>query len=289
MAAPADFTRRMISVPEGEVAVLDFGDPGRPVDVIFSNGNGFNAMCHRQALAPLASRMRIIAVDQRGHGRTRLPVHPEGRRDWWDLSHDLTTLMKALRLDHPVVLAGHSMGGTVSLMTAQTVGDQVKAVVAFDPVMGSKPLDPDDLPPRLREIVIGTLRRRTRFANRAAAFAAYKGRGTFATWPDAVLTDYLEDGFRDTDDGVELTCSPSWEASNYVAQAHDGRSILLAAALPTHVLKAGIMSTCHVDADEPAVRANPCLRVETIEGATHCLPMERPAVVQRALTEAVSG
>ncbi len=244
MTETPEFTRRMISVPEGEIAVLDFGDPARPVDVIFSNGNGFNAMCHRQALAPLASRMRIIVADQRGHGRTRLPVHPEGRRDWWDLSRDLIALMEGLRLDRPVILAGHSMGGTTSLMAAQTAEDRVGAVVAFDPVMWHGPLDPDNLPPRLQDIVTGTLRRRATFDSRTAAFAAYKGRGIFATWPDAVLTDYLEDGFRETDGGVELTCSPAWEASNYVAQAHDGRGILLAAALPVHVLKAGIMSTC---------------------------------------------
>jgi pimeloyl-ACP methyl ester carboxylesterase len=279
----------MISVPEGEIAVLDFGDPERPVDVIFSNGNGFNALCHRQALTPLADRMRIIAADQRGHGLTRLPVHPEGRRDWWDLSRDLIALMQGLRLDRPVVLAGHSMGGTISLMTAQTVGDRVGAAVAFDPVIGPAPVDPDNLPPRLQAIVTGALRRRTAFDSRAAAFAAYKGRGIFATWPDEVLADYLEDGFRDTAAGVELTCSPAWEVSNYLAQAHDGRRILLTAALPTHVLKAGIVSTCQVAIDEPAVRANPFLRIEAIEGATHCLPMERPDLVQQALMAAVGG
>jgi pimeloyl-ACP methyl ester carboxylesterase len=287
MTEHSDFTRRMIAVPDGEVAVLDFGDPGRPVDIIFSIGNGFNALCHRQALAPLADRMRIIAVDQRGHGLTRLPIHPEGRRDWRDLSRDLAVLMEALRLDRPVILAGHSMGGTISLMTAETLGGAVKSVIAIDPVLGSRPEKPEAFPPHLQNLIAGTLRRRTTYDSRAAAFAAYKGRGVFATWPDEVLSDYIEDGMRDTADGVTLTCSPAWEASNYAAQGQDGRAILLAAALPVQVLKAQIASTCNVSVEEAA--ANPNLRIDLVEGATHCLPMERPDLVQQAVLDAVAG
>jgi pimeloyl-ACP methyl ester carboxylesterase len=289
MIATPDFTRRMIAVPGGEIAVLDFGDANRPVDVIFSNGNGFNALCHRQALAPLGARMRIIAADQRGHGHTRMPVHPEGRTSWWDLAPDLVALMDGLALDRPVVLAGHSMGGTISLMAAQTVGARARAVVAFDPVLNSRPQTPADFTDHLKGLIAGTLRRRRVFDSRDQVMASYKGRGVFATWPDEVLADYVTDGFRDAAQGVELACSPEWEASNYAAQAQDGRGLLIAAALPVQVFKAGIQSTCNVEADDPAVVANPRLRMETVEGATHCLPMERPDVVQRALIAAVEG
>jgi pimeloyl-ACP methyl ester carboxylesterase len=283
------FTRRMITVPEGEIAVLDFGDPARPVDVIFSCGNGFNAMCHRQALAPLGDRMRIIAADQRGHGRTRLPVHPEGRTTWWDLEPDLTALMDALKLEAPVVLAGHSMGGTISLMAAQKAGDRARSVVAFDPVLNNGPHKAEDFGPHLKGLIAGTLRRRRLFDSRDQALASYRGRGVFATWPDAVLMDYATDGLLDIPGGVELACTPEWEASNYAAQGQDGRALLVGAALPVHILKAGIHSSCGVEADEPAVLANPNIRIDTIGGATHSLPMERPDLVQTALIEAVQA
>ena len=35
----------------GEMNVLDFGDPDRPVDLIFVHANGFNAMTYRSLLA----------------------------------------------------------------------------------------------------------------------------------------------------------------------------------------------------------------------------------------------
>jgi pimeloyl-ACP methyl ester carboxylesterase len=37
------------------------------------------------------------------------------------------------------------------------------------------------------------------------------------------------------------------------------------------------------------VKANLNIHMQTIEGSTHCLPMERPDVVQSALIEAVGA
>ena len=73
----------------GEMAVLDFGDPARPVDLIFAHANGFNAYAYRSLLQPLSGALRIWAPDLRGHGQTRLPARPEGRRCWKDHRDDL--------------------------------------------------------------------------------------------------------------------------------------------------------------------------------------------------------
>ena len=40
----------------GEMSVLDFGDPKRPVDLVFCHANGFNAATYRSVLAPLSAR-----------------------------------------------------------------------------------------------------------------------------------------------------------------------------------------------------------------------------------------
>lgn len=282
----APFARRMIAVPGGEIAGIEFGDPAQPLDVIFSIGNGFDALSYREGLAPLADRMRILAVDQRGHGLTRLPVHPEGRTSWWDLAPDLIALVDALSLDQPVILAGHSMGSVISLMATETLGERVKAVVAFDPVLADGPRAPEDFPPDLQGLIRGALRRRQAYPSREDVLASYRGRGAFAKWTEQALVDYVTDGFREVADGVQLACPVEWEAANYAAQGHDGRALLLAARRPVLVLKAGIDSACLVDADDPAVKANANLTIEVVEGATHCLPMERPDVVQAALLRA---
>lgn len=90
---------RRISVPidnrwgAGDMAVLDFGDPKRPVDLIFVHANGFNALTYRSLLQPLSGALRIWAPDLRGHGRTRLPALPDGRRSWKDHRDDLICLL----------------------------------------------------------------------------------------------------------------------------------------------------------------------------------------------------
>src|SRR5690348_873901 len=88
----------------GEMAVLDFGPAERPVDVIFSHANGFNARTYRSILAPLADDLRIVALDMRGHGATGLPTVIEGRNGWHEFRDDLLALVGA-EASRPVVLA----------------------------------------------------------------------------------------------------------------------------------------------------------------------------------------
>ena len=58
---------RRLSLPvkhaggEGRMSVLDFGDPNRPVDLVFVHANGFNALTYRTLLAPLSGTLRIWA------------------------------------------------------------------------------------------------------------------------------------------------------------------------------------------------------------------------------------
>src|SRR5690606_27145542 len=89
---------RRIELPErgGAMAALDFGPADRPIDIVFSHANGFNARTYRTVLADLAPRFRILAVDLRGHGRTALPTETEGRNSWDGLADDLLALMAAL-------------------------------------------------------------------------------------------------------------------------------------------------------------------------------------------------
>jgi hypothetical protein len=121
-------------------------------------------------------------------------------------------------------------------------------------------------------LVQGALRRRAVFDSREAAFTAYRGRGAFRTWPEAMLADYVGGGFRDRDDGkVELACAPAWEASNYSAQAHDPWRAMGRIRCPARILKAEKGSTAHVGDGAGLMRRHPSIRVETVAGpATSC-------------------
>ncbi len=272
----------------GEMAVLDFGDPKRPVDLVFAHANGFNALTYRTLLAPLAGSLRIWAPDLRGHGGTALAADPGRRRGWSDHGEDLVALLDALD-GPPVVLAGHSMGGTSALLAAAERPGRVSKLVLLDPVIWSPlwsllfrlPLL-DRLPSRA-PLVRNALRRRDRFDSREQAMAAYRGRGAFKGWPEMMLADYLADGLAEDGDGFALACPPQWEASNYAAQAHDPWKALRSLDRPMHILKAEIGSPCHV-ASSP--RGRPNVSVETVSGGTHFFPMLQADVARDALFEA---
>ena len=131
-------------------------------------------------------------------------------------------------------------------------------------------------------------RRRAVFDDASEAFRSYEGRGAFRTWPSMVLADYLAGGLKERVDGkVELACAPAWEASNYAAQAHDPWRAVKRVKAPVRILKAEKHSTCM--AGDGFARRGRDVRIETIAGTSHFLPMERPDVVRDALFDMATG
>lgn len=272
------------------MAVLEFGRADGPVDLVFVHANGFNAMTYRSLLAPLARGRRIWAPDLRGHGRTRLPTPTAGRRSWADHRDDLIALLD--RIDGPApVLVGHSMGATSGLLAAARRPGRVRGLLLMDPVIWSRPaayafqLPGLDRMASRAPITRAALRRRARFADAAAALAAYRGRGAFRGWSDAMIADYLADGLApDGDDGVTLTCTPQWEASNYAAQSHDPWSAFARYPGPVRLLKAETGSTCRVSRPP-----TPRVAITTAPGGGHLFPMVMPDLARAALREALDA
>ena len=272
----------------GDMSVLDMGDPARAPDMIFVHANGFNALTYRSLLEPLAREAHILAPDLRGHGRSTLAARPGWRRSWRDLRDDLVALIDAVE-GPPMVLAGHSMGAVVALLAAGERPDRVRAVVMLDPVILPRPAAlAMSLPligrgARRYPLVKNALRRRARFQSRRAAMEAYRGRGAFRGWPDAVLVDYVADGFRDVEDGVELNCAPEWEASNYAAQGCDPWPVLRGLDRPLIILKAEHGSTCSLGPNQITG-----VDVSTVAGGTHFFPMLEPDLTRAALSAALA-
>lgn len=280
-----DFRRRVFRLPEGDMAAVEFGDPGRDLDIVFLHANGFNGLTYRDALSPLADRFRILAVDMRGHGHTRLPATPGASDTWYGFRDDLVALVEALDLEAPAVFSGHSMGGATALMATPMLPGRVKSLVLFDPVLvrprGDKVTHPTAL-------IDGALRRRRAFESKQDALEAYVGRGGFRSWPRSTIADYVEDGFIEAPGGgVELACTPEWEASNFAAQSSDPWPSLDMLTRPLSILRAEHGSTCLVAEGHPAMAGRADREVTTIPGTSHFLPMERPDLVAGALSEAV--
>jgi pimeloyl-ACP methyl ester carboxylesterase len=264
------------------MAALDFGPSDRPVDIVFSHANGFNGRTYRTILGPLAGPLRVLALDLRGHGASTLPAVIEGRQGWLEFRDDLLALLAAA-CEAPVVLGGHSMGGTSSLLAAAAEPERVRSLALFDPVV--MPVEAqasgatEDSP-----LLLGALKRRATFPSKQAAFEAYLGRGGFKTWSEAQLADYVEAGFRETLDGqVTLTCAPEWEASNFRTHNYDAWAAFRDSRCPIRVLRAAEASTFRIEGREAELGDDGRIQVETIPGTSHFLPMERPELVRALL------
>ena len=104
----------------------DWGGDGPPVMAL----HGLASSAHWYDLvAPyLRDRFRVVAPDQRGHGKT---TQASSGYDWGTLAGDITLLMDHLGIAKASVF-GHSWGGHVASNLAVRHPDRVRGVVLID-------------------------------------------------------------------------------------------------------------------------------------------------------------
>jgi len=113
-------------VGELEVRYLDWGGDGPPVMALHglaSSGHWYDLV------APMLARhFRVIAPDQRGHGKTSQAT---SGYDWQSLATDAVGLMDHLGFDRAAVL-GHSWGCNVASNVAARYSQRIKRLVMID-------------------------------------------------------------------------------------------------------------------------------------------------------------
>jgi pimeloyl-ACP methyl ester carboxylesterase len=282
MTESSSFRRVRFALRQGEMAGIAFGDESRAPEIVFLHATGFNARTYAQLLAPLGERFHVLALDLRGHGLTHLPTRRLGY-DSWNRHRDDVIELADKHLPAAAVFAGHSLGGAVSLLVAGKRPDLARGLALLDPVilpapmarMMALPFAPL-LAQRAFPIARMAARRREHFDSLEAAQAALTGRGIFKSFSPEMLADYVGDGFMEAPDGgVRLRCSPKWEAATFAAQRHNALGAFSRVRGPIVILRAETGSTCSPAAVRKIIARRPDVRIATVEGSTHGLPMER--------------
>jgi pimeloyl-ACP methyl ester carboxylesterase len=269
-------SRKMIGLADGDVSCLTWSGDGPLLH--FAHANGFNAQTYRSLLAPLSDRFAVAASDARGHGLTTLPATPGLARNWTIFRDDLIAVLDRIAPEG-AILAGHSMGGTASLMAAALRPEKVRALVLVEPVLIPEGVGPGD-----NELARRAEKRRDFFASADEAFALYRGRGAFKTWPDEMLRDYLNGGLERTEAGFRLACRPAWEAEDFRSTPSGVSQLAQSLRCPVTLIHAkdGTASKSEVAIFKSLY---PATRVVGRPDATHFLPMECPELMRDEITK----
>ncbi len=285
-----------------ELAYFEWGPRSGPT-VLMLHATGFHARCWDGVIRELGADAHVIAVDQRGHGRSaKAPPY-----DWAEFGADAAALVETLDLDD-IVGVGHSMGGHAAVQAAGADADRFRALLLVDPVI----LDPaayakPSLFPSVDDHPVS--RRRNRWASPEEMFERFKDRHPFRVWIPEILMDYCRFGIVADGDGFVLGCPPEVEAAIYTGSAgRDIRDTIAKIARPVIVLRAKVASseaarTSPDRNDAPGTAAMDFARSPTWPGLaavfpngrdvhhpelTHFMPMQAPDLVARHIRELVA-
>lgn len=187
------------------VALHDLGGDGPPL--LMLHATGFHGRCYRAVAEHLRDHFRIWAPDLRGHGDSITPA--DTCLGWASMADDVVAISEHLGVDSWAV-AGHSMGGAVAAKTAYLHPALISAVWAFEPVIF--PVTAVASAARGNRLAETARLRRHHFDSFDEAIERYAAAAPFAQVSRNVISDYVRDGFVETDTGVTLKTSGETEA-----------------------------------------------------------------------------
>ena len=208
----------------------------------------------------LSERFRVLAVDQRNHGRSAHSFE----MDYPIMAGDLVELLDQQGLSRAFVL-GHSMGGKVAMCLALLHPELVKSLIVVD-------IAPGSAPPRHRRIIAGM---------RALDLSAFESRQQMEAAlapavPDSTTRQFLLKNIsRTPSDGFRWKIGLEEIDRNY-SRLLEGVASVEPFRGPTLFLR-GDSSDYLTPADlEPIHSLFPLARLETVVRSGHLVHVENP-------------
>lgn len=263
------------------VAYHDLGGDGPPL--LLGHATGFHGYALRPVAASLAGDFRVFIYDMRGHGDTPPPA--DGVFDWHGFARDTLAVVEAAGVERPFA-AGHSAGAAALLLAELAVPATFRALYCYEPVVvpsAAAGSTGDNV------LAAGARRRRDTFPSHDAAYDQYAAKPPLGSFHPDALRAYVDHGFTETGDGVELKCRPEHEARTYEMGMHHGAfERLHEITCPVHIACGG-----ESDAFGPEVAALQVSRLrhgraEVIDGLGHFGPMTHPGRIAGSIRRAFS-
>jgi 3-oxoadipate enol-lactonase len=250
---------------------FDYRDEGAGIPVIFIHAFPLNQSMWDEQSAALKNHCRVITVDLRGFGQSRVDA---GSCSLDQMASDVRGLMAALDIDR-AALAGLSMGGYVSLAFYRNYPEAVSGLVLADTRATKDTAE-------ARERRLKSAEKAEREGARAVAddmIPLLLGRSTAEGRPDIVgrVRAMIE---ANSPEAIAA-------AQRGMAERQDSTAILAGINFPTLIL-VGAEDTLTPVAEAEAMRTRiPGARMRVIEGAGHLSNLEQPAQFNSIMREFV--
>jgi pimeloyl-ACP methyl ester carboxylesterase len=259
----------------------DWGGDGTPVVLLHglaSNARIWDGVAQRLA----GAGMRVVALDQRGHGESEQPA---GGYDFATGCRDLAAALDALGLARPV-LVGHSWGANVALQYAAERAEAVAGLVLVDGGF----LGVADWPGMTRELARERLAP-PRFAVPLEDWLARAGRFAADTGGGGWVRDFLRAGVDVDHQGVARARFRFDNHMRVVDALYDQRPSALYPLVGCPVLLCPAaedeLAAAKQDAVARALRLLPDARAIWFEDTMHDIPLQRPAELADVLARFV--
>lgn len=255
----------------------------------FLAANGFPVGAYRHFLGLLAPQYCIHGLENRGMWPGQ-PA-PDPAFSWDDHVEDLIAFLEyqaargLMRL--PVMGAGHSIGGALTLLAANRRPELFSRLVLIDPASLPSPTQRQtepDVSVVMRSVVEKTLKRRTQWSSREEFVSYLPTREVYSNFRREALDDYALAGLMDDGaDGFRIAYQPAWEAHNFMTT----RSIwpsLAEIRVPTLLLY-GEGSSLYPAGDIDGLTAgfSPAVEIVAVRNCGHMIPQEDPEQLARLI------
>ena len=250
----------------------------------WAHANGFNGQTYNRLLRKLTRDFNVYAWDAPGYGMTENGAFYDKVNPVLGNSYDLEALIIELNKKHKrkILLGGHSIGGSLSLMASKYIEEKISGLILADPVVINyhyqyltKYLGPLGYDSSTLKLTKQALKKRDRWDSFETVLNSYTKRGIFSTWKEGFLKDYLLGGTKSDKNGVYLSCRPEIEAASFKnTEIVATPKIIKGTSVPIALLVAEIGSTT---ASLASFKRLPNLKkLEIFESGTHFFPMEQP-------------
>ena len=272
----APYTDHYVEAGATRLHYLDYGTAGHP-PILCIHGGAAHGHWYDFFAPGFTSNYHVRALDLPGHGDSEWIDPPTYTFEMYVSA--LADAMERLAL-RDVILIGHSMGGLVSLLTAATYPDLIRALIVIDSGVGM----PEERAAMLRQV---GARPGSRYATRDEFLSRYRLRPGGTTAAPEIVRHLAERGARQLPDG---NWTHKFDRNVYAQRNHlDALPYWRRIAMPALLVKGSRSPRISAEMAAEVQRLCPHLEFTEVPHSDHHVFLDNPPAFERVVRAFLAG